>query len=152
MPTPPEVEALAEKNNIPIRNHKVIYKLVDDVKAEIIKKLPPGTAEEVLGKANVLQLFVVTENKKKWNVAGSRCIEGTLKKSAQFRLIRENKVLYEGKLASMRHLKNEVDSIKNGVECGLRFEDPKIELQPGDTLICFRTYETTPDTNWDPGF
>ncbi|XP_043273358.1 translation initiation factor IF-2, mitochondrial isoform X2 [Venturia canescens] len=150
--TTPSAATIVEENKLPVRHHKIIYKLVDDVKGEITKRLPPGEAEEIFGKANVLQLFVITERKKKWNVAGCRCTEGLLKKRAMFKLKRDNRIIYEGKLASMRHLKSEVDSIKNGVECGLRFEDPNVSIEPGDTLICYRTYETPPETNWDPGF
>lgn len=52
----------------------------------------------------------------------------------------------------MRHLKNEVDSIKNGVECGLRFQDFEAEVRPGDTIICYTIKQEPQKTDWDPGF
>lgn len=57
-----------------------------------------------------------------------------------------------GKLVSMRHLKNETDTIKANVECGLRFEDPTVSFKPGDILICYQLYQKPQETDWDPGF
>ncbi|XP_015588202.1 translation initiation factor IF-2, mitochondrial isoform X2 [Cephus cinctus] len=149
---PKTIEDLARKCGVQIRPHNVIYKLVDDLKTEINNKLPMTTAEELLGEANVLQEFQVSEGRKKIPVAGCRCTKGVLKKSEMFRLMRENEIIYTGKLKSMRHLKNEVDSIKKGVECGLRLDDPTVLFKPGDTLLCFRIYEKKQETDWDPGF
>jgi translation initiation factor IF-2 len=52
----------------------------------------------------------------------------------------------------MRHMKNETESIKVDVECGLRFEDPTISFKPGDLLVCYRIYQKAQETDWDPGF
>lgn len=57
-----------------------------------------------------------------------------------------------GKLISMRHLKNETETIKTNVECGLRFEDSTLSFKPGDILVCYQTYQTSQETDWDPGF
>jgi len=57
-----------------------------------------------------------------------------------------------GKLASMRHMKNETESIKTDVECGLRFEDATVSFKPGDLLVCYRIYQKAQETDWDPGF
>jgi len=108
----------ANIKKISIRPYNVIYKLIDDVKKEINKRLPPVDAEEVIGErsvnynnrkfilnfrfltgeANVLQEFEITDKKKKVKVAGCRCIKGNLKKDAIYRLIREQEVLYTGKI------------------------------------------------------
>lgn len=61
-------------------------------------------------------------------------------------------VVLTGELSSMRHLKDEVESIARGKECGLRFEDDELRFQPGDTLICYRIREVPQKTDWDPGF
>ncbi|XP_012540296.1 translation initiation factor IF-2, mitochondrial isoform X2 [Monomorium pharaonis] len=147
-----DLQQEANKKKISIRPYNVIYKLIDDVKKEINKKLPPIDAEEVIGEANVLQEFEITDKKKKVKVAGCRCVKGNLKKDAMYRLIREQEILYTGKLLSMRHLKNETQTIKTDVECGLRFDDPTISFKSGDVLVCYQTYQKPQETDWDPGF
>nr|CAD7405689.1 unnamed protein product [Timema cristinae] len=102
--------------------------------------------------ANVLQEFKVTEGKKKVSVAGCRCVKGHLKKSAQYRLLRGQQIVHEGGLESMRHLKNEVDTIKKDVECGLRLNDDTVSFQPGDILQCYEIKHVKQETQWDPGF
>ncbi|KMQ95956.1 translation initiation factor if- mitochondrial [Lasius niger] len=142
----------ADEKNISIRPYNVIYKLIDDVKKEINAKLPPLDTEEVIGEANVLQEFEVTEKKKKVKVAGCRCVKGNLKKDALYRLIREQDTLYIGKLVSMRHMKTETETIKTNVECGLRFEDSTLSFKTGDVLVCYQIGHKSQETDWDPGF
>ncbi|XP_018305806.1 mitochondrial translation initiation factor 2 isoform X2 [Mycetomoellerius zeteki] len=142
----------ANEKKILIRSYNVIYKLINDVKKEINMRLPSVDAEEIIGEANVLQEFEITDKKKKVKVAGCRCIKGNLKKNAMYRLMREQEVLFAGKLVSMRHMKNETETIKTDVECGLRFEDPTLSFKTGDILICYQTYQKPQETDWDPGF
>ncbi|XP_018351369.1 PREDICTED: translation initiation factor IF-2, mitochondrial isoform X2 [Trachymyrmex septentrionalis] len=142
----------ANEKKISIRPYNVIYKLIDDVKKEINLRLPRVDAEEVIGEANVLQEFEITDKKNKVKVAGCRCIKGKLKKNATYRLMREQEVLFTGKLMSMRYMKNETEIIKTDVECGLRFEDPTVSFKTGDILICYQTYQKSQETDWDPGF
>uniref|UniRef100_A0A1A9ZFP7 Tr-type G domain-containing protein n=1 Tax=Glossina pallidipes TaxID=7398 RepID=A0A1A9ZFP7_GLOPL len=137
---------------VSIRCCNIIYRLIDDLKEEISAKLPPLEVEEIVGEANVLQQFFITEGRKEIPVAGCRCTKGILKKSQKFRLLRDNEVLYDGSLESMRHLKNEVDTIKKDVECGLRLKDTKIVPQPSDVIVCYSTRTETQKTDWDPGF
>ncbi|XP_075151259.1 mitochondrial translation initiation factor 2 [Haematobia irritans] len=139
-------------SDVSIRMCNIIYRLIDDLKEEISNKLPPMEVEEVLGEANVLQQFFITEGRKEVPVAGSRCTKGVLKKSQKFRLVRNGEVIYDGELESMRHLKNEVDSIKKDVECGLRFKDTKVVPQAGDVIVCYSTRTEPQKTDWDPGF
>lgn len=138
--------------NIDIKEVNIIYRLVDDIKERINKKLPSLPEDEVLGEANVLQLFKVTEHRKQVTVLGCRCTKGALKKSEKYRIVRQGEVIHEGALSSMRHLKNEVDSIKKDVECGLRLEDQTVEVQPGDTIVCYTVIMKPQETDWDPGF
>ncbi|KAH9630044.1 hypothetical protein HF086_008014 [Spodoptera exigua] len=100
---------------------------------------------------NDLEQFLVTENKKKVPVAGCRCVKGSLAKNALYRVIRGQEVVFEGKLASMKHLKDEVPTIKRDMECGLRFEEP-FDVQPGDTVVCYKMVDAADTTSWDPGF
>lgn len=100
----------------------------------------------------MLQQFMINDGRKQVPVAGCRCVDGSLKKKEKFKLVRNGEVIYVGELESMRHLKNEVDSIKNGVECGLRFKDISVQPEQGDTLVCFTTHMENQKTDWDPGF
>lgn len=149
---PPPLAVEAKKKDIPIKKHNIIYRLVEDVKDEISTRIPTRQEEEIIGEANVLQQFMVSEGKKKVPVAGCRCTKGNLARSALYRVIRGQQVVYEGKLASMKHLKEEVKSIKTDTECGLRFEDASFEVQPGDTVVCYKMVDVTDKTGWDPGF
>ncbi|XP_012235806.1 translation initiation factor IF-2, mitochondrial isoform X2 [Linepithema humile] len=146
------IQQEANEKRISIRPYNVIYKLIDDVKKEINNKLPQVDAEEVIGEANVLQEFEITDKKKKVKVAGCRCIRGNLKKDGFYRLIRKQDTIYTGKLVSMKHMKNETETIKTNVECGLRFDDPTLSFKTGDLLVCYRVYQKPQETDWDPGF
>ncbi|XP_072930199.1 translation initiation factor IF-2, mitochondrial [Epargyreus clarus] len=149
---PAPLAAAARAAAVPVRAHNVIYKLVDDVKAEISALIPKRQEEEVLGEANVLQAFEVSEGKKKVPVAGCRCVKGSLAKNALYRVIRNGEIVFEGKLASMKHLKEEVNTIKRDMECGLRFDDPAFPVRPADTVLCYRMLDVADTTGWDPGF
>jgi len=60
--------------------------------------------------------------------------------------------LFAGKLVSMKHLKNETETIKTNVECGLRFDDPTVSFKTGDLLVCYQIYQKPQETDWNPGF
>ncbi|KAK9701165.1 Elongation factor Tu GTP binding domain [Popillia japonica] len=149
---PERFEALAAENDVTIKHHNVIYKLVDDIKREINARLPTMEVEEIIGEAAVLQQFNISKGKKSVPVAGCRCTKGLLRRSALYKLIRHNSVLHEGHLASMRHLKDEVDVIKKDLECGLQLASKDIQFQPGDILVCFEKKIQHQNTEWDPGF
>nr|XP_021202298.2 translation initiation factor IF-2, mitochondrial isoform X3 [Bombyx mori] len=149
---PPAVAADAKDLNISVRKHNVIYRLVDDVKQEITARIPVTQTEEVIGEANVLQEFMVSEGRRKVPVAGCRCVRGSLAKNALYKIIRGQETVFEGKLVSMKHLKEEVPTIKRDQECGLKFDDPEARVQPGDTVLCYRLRDVAPRTDWDPGF
>ncbi|XP_027844790.2 translation initiation factor IF-2, mitochondrial [Aphis gossypii] len=148
-----DAEENARQNGITIKKHNIIYKLVDDIKEEMNNCLPPVEVEDVQGEANVIQEFLINENKKKIPVAGCRCTSGTLKKAALFKVIRDpDTVLYRGKLSSMRHLKDEVATIKANMECGIRLEDANIRLNPGDKIVCYTLREQQQKITWETGF
>lgn len=99
----------------------------------------------------MLQTFDVTENKKKVTVLGCRCTKGMLKKNLKYRVLRFDDQIYEGQCDSMRHLKNEVDTIKSSIECGLRlsnFDD--VTAQAGDTVVCFTMGKKPQESEWEP--
>ncbi|XP_046658035.1 translation initiation factor IF-2, mitochondrial-like [Daphnia pulicaria] len=148
----PNVRQLAKLQKVQIKDYNIIYRLFDDLRSEMEKLLPPTEAEEIIGEANVLQEFIVTEGRHKLPVAGCRCVKGMLKKAAFFRLIRGEDSIYEGRAASIKHLKNEVDTIKKDVECGIRLDDASLQFRPGDKLVCYEMKEVPQTIDWDPGF
>lgn len=83
---------------------------------------------------------------------GCRCTKGALKKALRYKLMRHNEVLYDGEMDQMRHLKNEVDTVKKDLECGLRLKDFQAEAQMGDTIVCYTINKKPQETEWDPGF
>uniref|UniRef100_A0A8W7PP56 Tr-type G domain-containing protein n=1 Tax=Anopheles coluzzii TaxID=1518534 RepID=A0A8W7PP56_ANOCL len=138
---------------VTIRPVDIIYRLVDDLKKEINTKLPLVDVEEEIGEANVLQLFDINEGRRKVTVLGCRCTKGLLKKAHKYKVKRNGELLAdELSLESMRHLKNEVDSVKKDVECGLRLNDQTLELKAGDTIVCYQINREPQQTEWDPGF
>ncbi|KAK2580312.1 hypothetical protein KPH14_012549 [Odynerus spinipes] len=149
---PSNIQETIKEKDIPVRPYNVIYKLIDDIKNEINLKLPLADSEEIIGEAKVLKPFEITVEKKKVNVAGCICTKGTLKKNELYRLVREGEVIYTGKLLSMRHIKNEVESIKTGIECGLRLDNNSVIYQPGDILVCFKSFKEKQTIDWNPGF
>lgn len=135
-----------------VREFNVIYRLVEDLRAEINARLPEIEVDEIIGEANVLQIFMINEGRKEVPVFGCRCTKGLLKKSANVRLMRNGEVIYDGQFESIRHLKNEVETVKKDVECGLKMSDPSVVAEPGDTVVCYRKNMETQSTDWDPGF
>ncbi|KPJ17703.1 Translation initiation factor IF-2, mitochondrial, partial [Papilio machaon] len=148
---PTTVSAEARRCAVTVISHNVIYRLVDDIKQQISSRIPKRQEEEIIGEASVLQQFVVSEGKRRVPVAGCRCVRGTLARHALYRITRNGQVLYEGKLASMKHLKEEVTTIKRDMECGLRF-DTEFEVEAGDTVTCYKMVDVDDHTDWDPGF
>ncbi|KAH0817547.1 hypothetical protein GEV33_005245 [Tenebrio molitor] len=149
---PTNIQEMAENLNVKIKYFNIIYKLVDDVKEEINSRLLQKEIEETIGEATVLQQFEINQGRKKVAVAGCRCTKGMLRKSAMYKVVRNQQVVHTGQLTSMRHLKDEVDVIKNDIECGLQFSDKTIIFEPGDTIVCYQKKMVSQVTSWDPGF
>ncbi|KAG8180805.1 hypothetical protein JTE90_008590 [Oedothorax gibbosus] len=147
-----EIKKLAQEKEVTIKPFNVIYHLVADIKNELGSRLPLVQKEDILGEATVLQEFKINEGKNKIPVAGCKCTKGILKKNAQCKVIRSDKVVYNGPITSLRHEKTDVDSIKKDVECGLRVEDKEVVFQPGDQIICYSPTSVAQVTDWNPGF
>ncbi|XP_071996629.1 translation initiation factor IF-2, mitochondrial [Engystomops pustulosus] len=145
------IQQIAAKSDIPIKLHKVIYHLFDDLKEELNSRLPELTEETVKGEASVLALFDVSVGRKTVQVAGCRVQKGFLDKKMKFKLVRNNAVLWEGSLTSLKHHKNDVPTVKTGVECGLSL-DQDVEIKVGDEIICFEEKTVPQKISWDPGF
>jgi translation initiation factor IF-2 len=127
----------AERDGIEIRYYNIIYDLVDDVKAAMSGLLSPERRETFLGNAEILEVFNITKIGK---VAGCRITEGKVERGAGVRLIRDNVVIHEGKLKTLKRFKDEVSEVPVGQECGMAFENYE-DIRAGDVIECFRVEE-----------
>lgn len=135
----PQARTLSEREGIEIRYYNIIYDLVDDVKAAMSGLLSPERRETFLGNAEILEVFNITKTGK---VAGCRVIEGKVERGAGVRLVRDNVVIHEGKLKTLKRFKDEVSEVPMGQECGMAFENYE-DIRAGDTIECFRVEHIT---------
>ncbi|XP_054460492.1 translation initiation factor IF-2, mitochondrial [Anoplopoma fimbria] len=145
------IQQLAAKRGVPLRLHTVIYRLIDELKVELSSKLPPLLSENIVGEATVLAMFDVSVGKKKVPVAGCRVQKGQLDRRLKFRLIRGRDTVWEGSLATLKHHKDEVQTVKSGMDCGLS-ADGNVDFRSGDVIVCFEELDAPQVTSWDPGF
>ena len=132
-----EARTLAEQIGIEIRYYNIIYNLVDDVKAAMSGLLAPTLREEMLGNALILEVFNISKVGK---VAGCRVTDGIVQRGANVRLIRDNVVVHEGKLSTLKRFKDEVKDVVAGQECGMAFENYQ-DMRQGDVIECYRVEE-----------
>ncbi len=132
-----DVRAEAEEEKVDIRYYSVIYNLIDDMKAIVSGMLDPIIHEKFLGNAEILQIFKVSGIGK---VAGCKVREGSVKRGAGVRLIRDNIVIHEGKLKTLKRFKDEVTEVDEGTECGMAFENYD-DIKAGDTIEAFEIIE-----------
>jgi translation initiation factor IF-2 len=132
-----EGRQLAEQAGLEIRYYNIIYNLVDDVKAAMSGLLAPTLREEMLGNAEILEIFNISKVGK---VAGCRVTDGTVQRGANVRLIRDNVVVHEGKLSTLKRFKDEVKEVLAGQECGMAFESYQ-DMRVGDVIECYRVEE-----------
>ncbi len=123
----------SERDGAEIRYYNVIYDLVDEVKQAMSGLLAPTRRETFLGNAEILEVFTISKVGK---VAGCRVTEGKVERGAQVRLIRDNVVVHEGKLSTLKRFKDEVREVVAGQECGMAFEGYQ-DMRQGDVIECF---------------
>ncbi len=131
---------LAEKEGIDVRLYTVIYNLVDEIKAAMTGLLDPKFQEVFQGRAEVRDTFKVP---KAGVIAGCMVVDGVIPRTASVRLLRDNRVIYEGKIGSLRHFKNDVSEVRQGFECGIgieKFQDIKV----GDVIEAFKVEQLEP--------
>jgi translation initiation factor IF-2 len=131
---------LAEKEGVDIRLHTVIYELVDELKKAMTGLLDPTYREVAAGRAEVRDTFKVP---KVGTIAGCHVIDGVIPRSAAVRLLRDNRVIYEGRIASLRRFKDDASEVRAGFDCGIgleRFQDVK----PGDIIEAHVREEVAP--------
>ncbi len=131
----PEVkaQALAEKEGVDIRLYNIIYDAVDDIKKAMEGMLEPTLREKHLGRAEVREVFSVPKH---GTVAGCYVLDGKMVRNAQIRLLRDNIVIYEGKMSSLRRFKDDVKDVAFGYECGISLENYN-DIKVGDILEDF---------------
>lgn len=140
----------AARERVPLSEYNIIYRLAEAVEEELLALVPAEYQEARIGLASILQVFFLDGSQP---VAGCRVDEGNLIKSKErlgstdryvLQLVREGKVLWTGRIQSMRHLKKEITSAGNGMECGVILEDCSERILPGDQLICIERTLTKP--------
>ena len=131
----PEVKAaaLAEKEGVDVRLYNIIYDAVDDIKKAMEGLLEPTFKEKNLGRAEIRETFSVPKH---GMVAGSYVTDGKIVRNAQVRLLRDNVVVFEGKLSSLRRFKDDVKDVATGYECGISLENYN-DIKIGDIIECF---------------
>jgi translation initiation factor IF-2 len=129
--------SLAQKEKIEIRQYTVIYNVVDDIKAAMEGLLAPTFVEKAIGKAEVRQVFKIS---KAGTVAGCMMIDGVVRRTASARLVRDNAIVWTGKLASLKRFKEDVREVKEGFECGISL-DGYNDIKEGDIIEAFEMEE-----------
>ena len=128
---------IAEAEGIDIRYYSVIYNLLDDIKDALSGMLDPEIREEIVGIAEVKEVF---SSPKFGQIAGSIVTEGTVYRNKPIRVLRENVVIYEGELESLRRFKDDVNDVRSGTECGIGVKD-YTDVKPGDQIEVFDVKE-----------
>jgi translation initiation factor IF-2 len=128
-----QAKALADQSGVEIRYYNIIYDLVDDVKAAMSGLLAPTVREIFLGNAQILEVFNISKTGK---VAGCRVTDGKVERGAKVRLIRDNVVIHEGTLSTLKRFKDEVKEVPAGQECGMAFANYQ-DIRAGDVIECF---------------
>ena len=124
---------IIESESIQLSYHSIIYELLDDVKARMSGLLDPIVREEIVGTAEVLEVF---NSPKFGQVAGCNVVEGNVLRNKPVRVLRDEIVIFEGELNSLRRFKEDVNEVKNGNECGMGIKNYK-DIKPGDKIEVF---------------
>ncbi|KAG4421238.1 hypothetical protein IFR04_005649 [Cadophora malorum] len=140
-PIEPNIARLAEQAKVSIIDHNIIYRLVDDVKAELSKHLPPLVTQRVLGEAEIANIFEINvKGRQHKAVAGCKVRNGTIAKNAKVRVMRKGEKVFDGTLASLKNVKKDVQEMKKGGECGMGFND-WFDFHVGDQVQSYEEKE-----------
>ena len=132
---------LAERDGVDIRYYSVIYDVVDDVKKLVVGLMSPTLSEDFLGNAEVREVFNISKVGK---VAGCYVTDGVIMRGSRVRLLRDEIVIHEGSLSTLKRFKDEAREVREGMECGASFENYH-DLKVGDVIECFNVHETAPE-------
>jgi translation initiation factor IF-2 len=129
----PQAREMARRDGVDIRYYSIIYNVIDDISAALKGMQAPILRERFLGNAQIREVFNISKVGK---VAGCMVTEGLVKRGAKVRLLRDDVVIHEGSLKTLKRFKDEVREVKEGYECGMAFENYD-NIQAGDTIECF---------------
>jgi len=133
----PQARDLAQRDGVEIRYYSIIYDVIDDMRNALSGMLSPTLRERFLGNAAIREVFNITRVGK---VAGCMITEGVVRRGAKVRLLRDNVVIHEGSLRTLKRFKEEVREVREGYECGMAFENYQ-DIQVGDVIECFEVEE-----------
>jgi len=133
----PQARDLARRDGVEIRYYSIIYDLIEDMRGALSGLLPPTIRERLLGNASIRDVFTITKVGK---VAGCMVTEGAVRRGSRVRLLRDNVVIHEGTLKTLKRFKDEVREVNQGYECGMAFENYQ-DIQTGDVIECFEVEE-----------
>ena len=133
----PQAREMARRDGLEIRYYSVIYDVIDDVKGALTGMLAPSVRERFIGNAEIREVFSITKVGK---VAGCMVTEGIVKRGAGVRLLRDNVVIHEGRLKTLKRFKDEVKEVRESYECGMAFENYD-DIKIGDFIEAFETEE-----------
>ncbi len=129
----PQAREIAKRDKVDIRYYSIIYKVTEDIQALMLGLVDPTYKETFIGNAQIREVFRIT---KVGNVAGCMVTEGMVKRGAKVRLLRDNVVIHEGSLKTLKRFKDEVREVQHGFECGMAFENYD-DIKVGDIIECF---------------
>jgi len=130
-----KAQELAEHEKVDIRLHSIIYELQDEIKRAMSGLLEPTIKETYQGRAEVLETFRIP---KVGTVAGCRVVDGLMKRDSEVRLLRDNVVIFKGKIGSLRRFKDDASEVRNGMECGISIANYG-DVKVGDVIEAFMT-------------
>lgn len=136
----PTARKLAFTEGVSVRLYDIIYRLTEDVEKALKGMLEPEIVETVIGKAEVRAVFRITKVGK---IAGCRVLEGNLRRNANMRVVRDEQVIFQGDISSLKHLQDDVREVRQGFECGVSINNFN-EFEEGDILECYITEEVAP--------
>jgi translation initiation factor IF-2 len=127
----------AKREGVDIRYYSIIYNLTDDVKSMLSGMLAPEAREKIIGNAQILEVFTISKVGK---IAGCRVTDGVVRRGSNVRLLRDNVVIHQGRLSTLKRFKDDVREVRDGMECGMSFENYQ-DLRVGDVIECYEVEE-----------
>lgn len=141
MKLPKDIENKAAKLGVPLKCHNVIYHLIEEVTEELSKQLTPTIELKVRAEAEIKEIFEIKGKRKStFKIAGCKVTSGTIERNSPIRIMRDEKEVYRGRFETMRHLKDSVQEVKKGKDCGLSFEN-WTDFKPGDVIQAYDEHE-----------
>jgi translation initiation factor IF-2 len=128
-----QAREMARRENVEIRYHSIIYELLDEIKAALSGLLSPTARETITGHAEVREVFTITKVGK---IAGCRVVDGIIRRGARLRLLRDDVVIHEGALGSLKRFKDDVREVREGFECGIGVESFQ-DIREGDVIEAY---------------